>query len=334
MKKNILFCGTPKFAVTSLHALFKYQFSLGYNLLGVITIRDKIANRGKKLHESAIKKEAKNLKLKVYEPDDLSGVDFINEIKKLNLDLIVVVAFKKLPKVLFEIPKIGTINIHGSLLPKYRGASPINHALLNDEKETGLTTFFINENIDTGDIIKQSKIEIDEEWHVDDLHDHLMNMSKDILKDTIKTVFSKSYATSKQTEIIDQKTKYAPKIKKINYIINPLFWKKELREIYNFIRGMSPPGIKTQLFIKIDNNEAIKKNIIITRISTYTKLHQPQLTHADIHKTGNQIIVRNNVGFFIIEKIKIENKKEFRSHEFINGFLKKKNKKTTISFYN
>ena len=157
MKKNIIFCGTPKFAVASLKSIFQNQQALNYDICGVITIPDRIAGRGQKKQESDVKKEARNMGIKIYEPNNLSNPDFINKIRQLKPDLIIVVAFKKLPKILFEIPTLGTINLHASLLPKYRGSAPINWVIINGEKETGLTTFFINDKIDTGDIVLQSK---------------------------------------------------------------------------------------------------------------------------------------------------------------------------------
>ena len=142
MRKNILFCGTPQFSIASLRAVNKHQDELNYNLVGVITIPDKISGRGHKKQESAVKKEAKLIGIKIFEPTDLSESNFINQIKKLNLDLIIVVAFKKLPKILFNIPKIGTINLHASLLPKYRGAAPINWAIINGEKKNRFNYIF------------------------------------------------------------------------------------------------------------------------------------------------------------------------------------------------
>ena len=204
MKKNILFCGTPEFAIASLKSIYEHQNNLNYKLVGVLTIPNKIAGRGQKTQESAVKKEAKNLGLKIFEPRNLDEPHFINQIKKLNLDLIIVVAFKKLPKILFNIPTIGTINLHASLLPNYRGAAPINWVIINGEKETGLTTFFINENIDTGDIILQSRISIDENWNAGDLHNKLMEQSNLIMYNTIKVITQGSYTTIKQNTQLNQ----------------------------------------------------------------------------------------------------------------------------------
>ena len=344
MKKNILFCGTPEFAIASLKAVYEHQNTLNYTLIGVLTIPDKIAGRGQRTQESAIKKEAQNLGLKIFEPLNLNEPDFINQIQKLNLDLIIVVAFKKLPKTLFNIPTIGTINLHASLLPNYRGAAPINWVIINGEKETGLTTFFINDDIDTGDIILQSKISINTNWHADDLYNMLMQQSNLIIYNTIKLITKGSYTTIKQDEQFNKQLKYAPKITKQDRLIDNSFWtNKTVEEIYNFMRGMSPPGVKTRIIIhQIDDlkikskKELSVKNIIITKVGNYinneNEAHSKQPTNTYIctaHK--NQIILTNNVESFNIEKLKIENGKEITAKEFYNGFVKNKNNINTIS---
>ena len=347
MRKNILFCGTPQFATASLKSIVKHQDDLNYRLVGVVTIPDKKAGRGQKFKESAVKKEAKLIKTQIFEPTNLSDAEFINEIKKLNLDLIIVVAFQKLPAIFFNIPKIGTINLHASLLPQYRGAAPINWAIINGEKHTGLTTFFINKNIDTGDIILQSKIEIDETWHADDLHNKLMEESDQIIYNTIRLLIHKNYETINQKDKIKGKNlKHAPKIHKSDRIMidNSFFTHQTVKSIYNFIRGMSPPGVKTSLIIHekksdVNNiNSPIKtKNIIITKVGNYTNQPNHFLIEnkrdIDLFRNNkDKIIVTNGLESFNIEKLKLENGKEITSKEFCNGFLKNKNHYNTISF--
>ena len=336
MKKNILFCGTPRFAITSLNSIFDHQKLLRYNLVGVITIPDKVAGRGQKKQESAIKKIAQSKGVKVFDPTDLSNDIFINQIKKLEIDLMFVVAFKKLPKILFEIPTLGTINLHASLLPKYRGAAPINWAIINGEKETGLTTFFINEKIDTGDIILQSKITIKNDWHADDLHDILMQHSYEIIKNTIQIVLENKHTRQQQTNNISQNVKYAPKIYKDDLIVNNIFWtKNSLLDIYNFIKGMSPPGIRTKWDIISNQSDSIEKNIKITRVSHFKK---EASKHSKSNKTleiiidtsNNTIKIKKFNESFLVDKIKTENGKELTSQEFINGFLKNKKELRTI----
>ena len=337
MKKNILFCGTPSFAVASLISLFKHQNEFNYILKGVVTIPDKISGRGHKKHESAVKKEAQKLGLKIFTPHSLSEDKFIKNIEKLNLDLIIVVAFKKLPKLLFEKPKIGTINLHASLLPKYRGAAPINWAIIHGEKKTGLTTFFINESIDTGDIVFQSSIDISAEWHANDLHDALMKESDKIIRKTIKNVLLGTYKKIQQGSVINQKQKYARKIKKSDLKIDCLFWKeKTILETYNFIKGMTPPGIKVSILIHEQNNQNIKKNIIITRVGDYQtkakQIKEQQIEYIHFNTTcKNKIIITDGKSLFHIKKLKIENGKEMSVKDFYNGFLKTKNNTKKIS---
>lgn len=338
MKKNILFCGTPYFATASLISLFQHQYELNYILKGVVTIPDKISGRGQKKQESAIKKEAKKLGLPIFTPYNLLEKEFLNNIDELNLDLIIVVAFKKLPKVFFSKPKLGTINIHASLLPKYRGAAPINWAIINGEKETGLTTFFINENIDTGDIILQEKIKIEEDWHANDLHDALMNKSDKILKQTIYNVLSNSYNRKKQKEIniTEQHKKYARKIKKEDFYTDAFFWsKKTLKEIYDFMRGMTPPGMKISITIEKEQAKLYNTNIIVMRVGNYNaikNLQQKKIKNIYLDTTKkSEIIMTDGLSFFNIEKIKIENGKIISAKDFYNGFLKNKHTIHTIS---
>ncbi|OUV52477.1 MAG: hypothetical protein CBC73_05560 [Flavobacteriales bacterium TMED113] len=184
-KQTILFFGTSKFATAALSEIIKRKM----NLIGVVTTPDKPAGRGLKIKESDVKILAKSNNLKIYQPESLNDLDFINTINFINPDLIIVIAFKKLPKSIWEIPKYGTFNLHASILPKYRGAAPINWAIINGEEETGLTTFFINENIDQGDILFQDKILIDKNDNFKTLHDKLMEISKKITLKTIESIF-------------------------------------------------------------------------------------------------------------------------------------------------
>ncbi len=330
MRKKIIFCGTPYFAKSTLDTLFKLQEELNYDLVGVVTIKDKISGRGQKKQESTIKKTAKILNLKIFTPDNLEDLNFIKKIKKLNPDLIIVVAFKKLPKIFFSIPKLGTINLHASLLPKYRGAAPINWALINGEKKTGLTTFFINEKIDTGDVILQSEIKILKNWHANDLHDKLMVQSEGIIKETLKIIFFGNYKLKKQN--LKSRYKGARKILKSDYQFPKELWKqKSLQDLFNFIRGMSPPGIRTN--IRLHRDQPVDKKIIITRVCDFKK-HKNKTQIKDIsiqYSKENRLTISNNIESFIIEKLKIENKKEMTDKEFYNGYIKNKNQNYKIS---
>ena len=330
--KNILFCGTPEFAINSLLTIYNHQNQYGYNLVGVVTIQDKISGRGNKVNESEVKKVAQKLQLKVFQPELIHDPSFIDEIKKLNLDIIFVVAFKKLPRIFFEIPKLGTVNLHASLLPKYRGAAPINWAIINGENQTGLTTFFINENIDSGKIILKHSIKIEEDWHFDDLNKKLMNESNYIVKKTLKKLIDGNFNAINQPEKLDSSYQNARKLVKSDYKLTSELWnEKKLIRLFNYIRGISKPGIRMTIKIFDDNSEQ-QKNIIITRVSNYIFFSKAKITENQFLVNNNNIYITNGQEQFKIEKIKIENKKEMATFDFFNGYLKSKgdNKKISI----
>jgi len=228
---KIVFMGTPDFAVASLNALA----AAGFDIVGVVTAADKPAGRGQKLQESAVKKYAVEKGLKVLQPLKLKDPDFIGELKALNADLHVVVAFRMLPEVVWNMPAKGTINLHGSLLPQYRGAAPINHAIINGEKESGVTTFFLKHEIDTGDVIFSETVPIAEDDTAGDLHDHLMKAGAGLLVKTVKAIEANDY--KEQPQIFSSELKHAPKIFKEFCKVD---WNNSAKTIYNLIRGLSP----------------------------------------------------------------------------------------------
>lgn len=228
---KIVFMGTPDFAVASLNALAE----AGFDIIGVVTAADKPAGRGQKLQESAVKKYAVEKGLNVLQPLKLKDPDFIAELKALNADLHVVVAFRMLPEVVWNMPAKGTINLHGSLLPQYRGAAPINHAIINGEKESGVTTFFLKHEIDTGDVIFSETVPIAEDDTAGDLHDHLMDAGAGLLVKTVKAIEANDY--KEQPQIFSAELKHAPKIFKEFCKVD---WNNPVKTIYNLIRGLSP----------------------------------------------------------------------------------------------
>ena len=230
-KLKILFMGTPEFALGILQKIY----SLDYDLCGIVTAPDKKAGRGKKRKESAVKKWAVKKELPIYQPTNLKSDQFYDQLKALNPDLIIVVAFRMLPKKVWDFPNYGTINLHASLLPDYRGAAPIHWAIINGETKTGVTTFFINENIDTGKIINFEEIEIDENDNVASLHDKLMDIGADLVIKTLDQIYNENYTTTKQK--LSENDKKAPKLDKNTSKIN---WDQNQHLIYNFIRGLSP----------------------------------------------------------------------------------------------
>lgn len=223
--------GTPDFAVASLNALIE----AGFDVVGVVTAADKPAGRGQKLSESAVKRYAIEKGLHILQPLKLKDPQFIAELQALRADLQVVVAFRMLPEVVWNMPPKGTINLHASLLPQYRGAAPINHAIINGEKESGATTFFLKHEIDTGDVIYAEKVTIKDDDTAGDLHDKLMEVGAGLLVKTVKAIEDGSY--EEQPQIQSDELQHAPKIFKEFCLID---WNQPVKKVYNLIRGLSP----------------------------------------------------------------------------------------------
>lgn len=243
---RIVFMGTPEFAVASLDALIQS----GCNIVGVVTAPDKPAGRGQKINESAVKQYAVANGLKILQPVKLKDEQFLDDLRALNADLQVVVAFRMLPEVVWDMPRLGTINLHASLLPQYRGAAPINWVLINGEKESGVTTFFLKHEIDTGDILFTEKVTLTGRETAGDLHDRLMAKGAGLLVKTVKAVESGRYTENPQEHLTEgMELKHAPKIFKEDCNI---IWNQPAKRIYNFIRGLSPyPTAYTTLNDKI-----------------------------------------------------------------------------------
>lgn len=227
---RIVFFGTPEFAVESLDTLVRNDF----NIVGVVTMPDKIAGRGHKLYQSDVKKYAVAHDLLLLQPEKLKAEDFIAALRSLEADLFIVIAFRMLPREVWQMPRLGTFNLHASLLPKYRGAAPINWAVINGEVETGVTTFFLNHEIDTGDMIMQRKIAILPEDNVGDVHDKLMHLGADMVVETVNAIIDGTLTTTPQPE--GQFTP-APKIFKDDCRID---WRRSAAEVHNHVRGLSP----------------------------------------------------------------------------------------------
>lgn len=227
---KIVFFGTPEFAVESLDALVKK----GYNIAAVVTMPDKPAGRGKKIQMSDVKKYALEHDLPVLQPEKLKSPDFVETLRDINADLFIVIAFRMLPEIVWSMPRLGTFNLHGSLLPKYRGAAPINHAIINGETETGITTFFLKHEIDTGDMIQQRSIPIGEDDNVGNIYDRLMRLGAEAVTDTVDSIINGTLQTQPQPEgdFIP-----APKIFKDTCKID---WNRSQKEIHDFVRGLSP----------------------------------------------------------------------------------------------
>lgn len=227
---KIVFFGTPEFAVASLDALV----SNGYNIKAVVTMPDKVAGRGHKLIQSDVKKYAVEKGLPLLQPEKLKSPEFVDALREIDADLFIVIAFRMLPEIVWSMPRLGTFNLHGSLLPKYRGAAPINRAIMNGETETGITTFFLKHEIDTGDMIEQRRIEITPEDNAGTIHDRLMEIGAECVVHTVESIIDGTLKTEPQPE---GEFIPAPKIFKEDCKID---WNKSATEIFNHIRGLSP----------------------------------------------------------------------------------------------
>jgi len=298
---KIVFMGTPDFAVASLNALYEN----GYDIVGVVTAADKPAGRGQKLQESAVKKYAVEKGLKVLQPLKLKDPEFIEELRSLHADLQVVVAFRMLPEIVWDMPAKGTINLHASLLPDYRGAAPINHAIINGETESGVTTFFLKHEIDTGDVILSERVAIAEDDSAGDLHDHLMDAGAGLLVRTVKAIVDGNYKEQPQAVSVD--LKHAPKIFKEFCKID---WEQPVKTIYNLIRGLSPyPTAFTEL-----NGKTIKL------FKTQYEQTIPDVAPGDYVTDGKTFLkFAAEDGFISVTDVQYEGKKRMTVEEFLRG---------------
>lgn len=273
---KIVFMGTPEFAVESLRTLIENQ----YNVVGVVTMPDKPAGRGHKLQESAIKKYALEQKLPILQPEKLKDQTFLQTLQSWQADIQIVVAFRMLPEAVWAMPPLGTFNLHASLLPQYRGAAPINHAIINGEKETGVTTFFLTHRIDTGNIICQKKIPINPTDNAGTIHNKLMHLGATLVRETVDLVLSERVQTTSQESLIDNDLtlKTAPKIYKDTCRID---WNKKAIEIHNHIRGLAPyPTAWTSLSLSKDS-EPIYLKVFESEIKDNTQSLPPGSIQTD-----------------------------------------------------
>lgn len=298
--------GTPEFAVASLDILVKN----GYNIVGVVTVPDKPAGRGQQLQQSAVKKYALEKGLHIMQPEKLKDETFINELKSLNADLQIVVAFRMLPEVVWNMPPLGTYNLHGSLLPKYRGAAPINWAIINGETESGVTTFKLKHEIDTGNVLFQAKTPISKNTTAGELHDSLMQIGADLILKTVKAVESGNYELKPQD---DTQSIHAPKIFKDTCKIN---WNNPAEKIYNLIRGLSPyPAAYTEFTDK--NNQTISVKLFVTELEKGTTSSKPGTVSSD-GKTYLKVACPD--GYINIKELQMAGKKRIAIEEFLRGF--------------
>ncbi|WP_369014190.1 methionyl-tRNA formyltransferase [Flavobacterium anhuiense] len=303
-KLRIIFMGTPEFAVGILDTIIKNN----YEVVGVITAADKPAGRGQKIKYSAVKEYALANNLTLLQPTNLKDENFLTELKALNANLQIVVAFRMLPKVVWEMPSLGTFNLHASLLPNYRGAAPINWAIINGETKTGVTTFFIDDKIDTGAMILNSEINIEPEETAGQLHDRLMHLGSTTVIDTLKVIENGNVATTIQEDNDDIKTAY--KLNKENCKID---WTKSGAEINNLIRGLSPYPA-SWCFLK-DQNEEL--NIKIYEGKLISESHSYEIGKLISSKKEIKIAIKD--GFIQLLSLQFPGKKRMLASELLNG---------------
>ncbi len=301
---RVVFFGTPDFATHSLKAIHQSH----HEVVGVVTTMDKASGRGQKMNESSVKKYASEQGLTIFQPEKLRNPEFLEEIKKLDADVFVVVAFRMMPKVLFSIPRLGTFNLHASLLPDYRGAAPINFAVINGETKTGVTTFFINEKIDEGNILLQRETLIDENENAGTLHNRLMDIGAGLVVETLDRLSENSIKEQPQPFVENPKNAF--KIFKEDLKID---WSKTAKEVYNFVRGMSPYPCA---FTNINIGNA-KKGLKIYSGKCEIKEHNRSFGEMDISKNEFKIYVKD--GLYYPTEIQLEGKKRMNVKDFLNG---------------
>ena len=303
-KLRIVFMGTPEFAVGILDTILKNN----YEVVGVITAADKPAGRGQKLKYSAVKEYALANNLTLLQPVNLKDETFLSELKSLNANLQIVVAFRMLPKLVWEMPALGTFNLHASLLPNYRGAAPINWAIINGETKTGVTTFFIDDKIDTGAMILSSETPIDETENAGQLHDRLMDLGSKTVIDTLQMIEKGNLSTIIQKDTADIKTAY--KLNKENCKID---WTKSALEINNLIRGLSPYPA-AWCFIQDKNEEW---NVKLYEAKIFLEDHDYNIGSLICTKKEMKIAVEN--GFIHVLSLQFPGKKKMNTQELLNG---------------
>ncbi|MFM7668048.1 MAG: methionyl-tRNA formyltransferase [Bacteroidota bacterium] len=304
---NIVFMGTPEFAVSILDALFQST----HKIVGAVTATDKPAGRGQQLKGSAVKEYAIEKGLNLLQPESLKDTDFLSELQKLNADLFVVVAFRMLPEAVWSMPPKGTINLHASLLPQYRGAAPINWALINGEKKTGVTTFFIDKEIDTGKVIDQLETEISENMTVGELYKDLMKLGSSLTVQTVTHIAEGKIEPKKQEDLIVSELKHAPKIFKNDCEIQ---WVKTMVQNHNLVRGLSPyPGAWTKIY-NLKKQEWVNFKILGSEKS---ELKVKNSQNLGLNERG--ILFPCCDFYLIVSELQPEGKRKMHFKEFLAG---------------
>lgn len=307
---RIVFFGTPDFAVESLKRLVEG----GYNIVGVVTMPDKLAGRGHKLLQSAVKQYAVEQGLHVMQPEKLKDEAFVNELRRLNAQLHIVIAFRMLPEVVWAMPSLGTFNLHASLLPKYRGAAPINWAVMNGDTVTGVTTFFLKHEIDTGDVIQQKTIEIGRTDNVEVVHDRLMTLGADMVIETVDAIIAGTVKPIPQDQMLTsgEEPTPAPKIFTDTCCID---WSRTAEEVYNHIRGLSPYPAAWSEIVDAEGNKHHVKIFVTSEPSAKGGTVSGKIT-AD----GKHFFVDCADGSIQILSLQLAGKKRMPAPDFMRGF--------------
>lgn len=302
---RVVFFGTPDFAAESLRAIHQSA----HEVVGVVTVADKASGRGQKVNQSPVKRFAEEHHLPLFQPEKLRDNEFLESIRALNADVFVVVAFRMMPKILWEMPKLGTFNLHASLLPDYRGAAPINYAIINGETETGVTTFFINEKIDEGNLLLQAKTAIGDDENAGSLHDRLMEIGSRLVVETLDGLSEGGITERPQPQVEHPKNAF-----KIFKEDTRICWQQPSQAVHNFIRGMSPyPCAFTTLSI---NGESKGLKIFSGKYELLP--HKREAGEIELSKSELRIFTQD--GIYSPEEVQLEGKKRMSIKDFLNGF--------------
>lgn len=310
---RIVFFGTPEFAVESLDALVKN----GFNIVAAVTMPDKAAGRGQKISQSDVKKYAVAHNIPLMQPEKLKNPEFLEELRSYDAHLFIVIAFRMLPEAVWAMPPLGTFNLHAALLPRYRGAAPINRAVMNGDTETGVTTFFLDHNIDTGDIISRERIEIGPDENAGSVHDRLMTLGATLALDTVRHIIAGDLHTTPQSELIgDEQPSPAPKIFKEDCLID---WKRTREEIHNHVRGLAPyPSAWSNLtFGGADGENETTVKILATKLTDESGV--PELMPGELALISKYAFAGTGKGTIELVSVQPAGKRQMPAADWLRG---------------
>ncbi len=306
-KVRIVFFGTPEFAVAGVRNLV----DKGFDVAAIVTAPDKPAGRGRQLQQSAMKQFAEERSIPVMQPVKLKDPEFLKEVSQLEANLFIVVAFRMLPAAIWQMPELGTFNLHASLLPQYRGAAPINWAIINGETKTGITTFFIDEKIDTGNMILQEEVSIESNMNAGQLHDVLMNKGSELIEKTVRIIQNGNVVRIPQDSLQSGTLKEAPKIFKEDCRID---WSKSTKNIFNKIRGLSPYPAAWAVLKHKSHDKQLTFKIFAAQLSNQKAPYLAPMA------TEDGILIGLKEGAICISELQLQGKKKMKALDFLRGF--------------